>query len=167
MILLYIQQMRIDMNKQKVRKLARTVAGECLALRVRFLSRVITNLYDRTLQPLDLKINQATMLIMLELRGKSGPADIGSYLQMEKSTVSRNLERMRKKGWIEVKKKDGGISQVITITDNGRKLLTAFHREWVKAQERASDLLGRDGVKAVRKLHDILMERGQKVGQSM
>jgi DNA-binding MarR family transcriptional regulator len=154
------------MDEQKVQKLAKTVAAECLALRVRFISRVITNLYDRSLQPLGIKINQATMLVVLEIRGESGPADIGNFLQMEKSTVSRNLDRMRKKGWIEVMNKKEGISQVITITTKGRKLLAAFHREWVKAQKKASDLLGEDGVAAVGKLHDTLTKRRQKISQN-
>ncbi len=147
------------MDKKEVQKLGKAVAAECIALRVRFLSRVITNLYDRALQPLGIKINQATILVMLELSGESGPADIGKGLQMEKSTVSRNLDRMRKKGWIEVTNKDDGISQVITVTAKGRKLLIAFHKEWAKVQKKASELLGKEGVAAVRKLHDSLTRR--------
>jgi DNA-binding MarR family transcriptional regulator len=150
----------------KTRKLAKTVADECIALRVRFLSRVITSLYDRALQPLGIKINQATILVFLELSGESGPSDIGDFLQMEKSTVSRNLERMRKKGWIGVRSGADGVSQVITMTAKGRKLLAAFHKEWVKAQEKASKLLGGDGVAAVGKLHDILIRRRQKIRAS-
>jgi DNA-binding MarR family transcriptional regulator len=146
-------------DEKEVRKLAKTVAGECLALRIRFLSRVITKLYDRALKPLGIKSNQGTILVFLELSGESGPSDIGNFLQMEKSTVSRNLERMRKKGWIEVRSKDDGISQVITITAKGRKLLAAFYREWVKVQKKASNLLGGDGVAALRKLHDIVTEK--------
>lgn len=154
------------MDERKVQKLAKEVAAKCLALRVRFISRVITNLYDRSLQALGIKINQATLLVVLEIRGECGPAEVGDFLQMEKSTVSRNLDRMRKKGWIEVRNKSDGISQVIAITAKGRKLLTAFHREWVKVQEKASDLLGEDGVEAVRKLHDILTKRRQKISQN-
>jgi len=154
------------MDKKELQKLAKTVAAECVALRVRFLSRVITNLYDRALQPLRIKINQATILVLLELSGESSPADIGKVLQMEKSTVSRNLDRMRKKGWIEVTNKDGGIYQVITVTAKGRKLLAAFHREWAKVQKKASELLGKDGVAAVRKLHDSLIRRKQEISQS-
>jgi len=154
------------MDKKEPQKLAQTVAAECVALRVRFLSRVITNLYDRALQPLGIKINQATILVLLELSGESGPADIGNVLQMEKSTVSRNLDRMRKKGWIKVMNKDAGISQVITVTAKGRKLLAAFHGEWAKVQKKASELLGGEGIAAVRKLHDGLIQRRRKISRS-
>ena len=146
------------MNEKEAAKLAKAVAAECIAVRVRLLNRVITNLYDRALQPLGIKVNQATMLVMLLLSGQAGPGDIGRVLLMEKSTVSRNIDRMRKKGWIGVAGKDDGLSQVITVTPKGRKLLAAVHVEWMKAQKKASHLLGDEGVSAIKKLHDTVRQ---------
>jgi DNA-binding MarR family transcriptional regulator len=71
---------------------------------------------------------------------------------MEKSTVSRNIERMRKKGWIEVGKGEGGLSQVLTVTPKGKKLLTDIYGKWEKAQKEVSEFLGKDGVKAIHML---------------
>ncbi|HXY62069.1 MAG TPA: MarR family winged helix-turn-helix transcriptional regulator [Nitrospirota bacterium] len=144
------------MDEKEAEKLARVVATECIGVRVRILNRVITNIFDRALQPLDLKLPQVNILVMLALYGKASPGDIGGVLQMEKSTVSRNLERMRNKGWIEVTGKDVGQSKVVSVTAKGRKLLKTAHVAWEKAQRETEGLLGDEGVRAVRKLHEIV-----------
>lgn len=144
------------MDEKEASKLAKALAAECIAGRVRLLSRVITNIYDRALQPLGIKINQANILVMLSLTDQASSVDIARVLSMEKSTVSRNVERMRKKGWVDVAGKDDGQTQVITVTLKGRKLLAAAHGEWKKAQKQAAELLGEEGVAAVLKIHDSL-----------
>jgi DNA-binding MarR family transcriptional regulator len=137
-------------------EIVKAVADECIAMRVRFVSRAITGLYDRALRRLDIKIGQASVLVFLTVHGESGPGDIGKALRMEKSTVSRNLDRMRKKGWIEISAGPDAVSQTIRITGKGSDLLAAVHGEWQKAQESARGLLGEDGVAAVESLYRIV-----------
>lgn len=141
------------MNKKETIKLAQTFASDCIAFRVRALSRVITNLYDSVLKPYGITVNQTTILAMLTLVGRARPGKIGKELHMEKSTVSRNLERMRKNGWIEVAAGDVGAARVITVTPVGRKLLARLYPDWEKAQGAAARLLGDEGVAAIQALH--------------
>jgi DNA-binding MarR family transcriptional regulator len=161
--MLHIQHNGISMTEKEASKLAKAIAADCIAVRVRLVNRVITNLYDHALQPLDIKINQATILVMLSCSGEASPGDIGRVLLMEKSTVSRNVERMRKKGWIDVAGKNDGSAQVITVTPKGRTLLAAAHVEWKKAQKQAASLMGNKGVAAVRRLHDALKQQKSRV----
>jgi DNA-binding MarR family transcriptional regulator len=141
------------MDEAKAKKLAQIMGDECIAFRVRALNRVITNLYDAALLPFGVTVNQATMLIMLSIVGEAGPGRIGQVLIMEKSTLSRNLDRMKKQGWIEAAGVDGGKEQIVSVTAKGRKLLAAFHPAWEKAQKQAAELLGEKGVSAVHTLH--------------
>lgn len=150
------------MNDDKTIKLAETMAAECIAFRVRALSRVITNLYDAALEPYGITVNQATMLIMLSLVGEATPGRIIKGLYMEKSTVSRNLDRMKKQGWIEAKGRDGGKEQIITVTTAGRKLLASMHEVWHKAQKEATAILGDEGVSAVHTLHESVRKKAQE-----
>jgi DNA-binding MarR family transcriptional regulator len=143
-------------DEKETTEIAKVIAADCIGLRVRFVNRVITGLYERALKPLDIKISQASILVLLSVRGESSPADIGRILHMEKSTVSRNVGRMRKKNWLEVKSRDDGLPQSIKITPKGRELLHAFHAEWMKAQKAACELLGEEGVGSVHKLYDTL-----------
>jgi DNA-binding MarR family transcriptional regulator len=141
------------MDQQAAQKLAQVMEQECIAFRVRALNRVITNLYDAALAPFNLTVNQATMLIMLALVGEATPGRIGQVLIMEKSTISRNLDRMKKQGWVESSGRAGGKEMVVRVTQAGRTLLAAFHPSWEAAQQQAAELLGSSGVAAVNALH--------------
>ena len=144
------------LTEKEAHKLAKALASECLAIRVRTLNRVVTGLYDRALQPLGVKTSQANILVSLSLLGQATSAKIGQVMSMEKSTVSRNLDRMRKNGWIAVANSDHGVSQDIVVTPKGRELMAAAQAGWQRAQKEANTLLGAEGVAAVRKLYDIL-----------
>src|SRR5437660_284440 len=70
--------------------------------RLRSLNRVITNRYDDALRPLGMKISQLNILVAAAKFGLARPADVCELLQLDTSTLSRNVERMRAKGWLEV-----------------------------------------------------------------
>ena len=147
------------MNERTTDKLARIMADECVAFRVRALSRVITNIYDTALEKHGVTMNQATMLIMLAYVGKAGPGRIGQVLIMEKSTVSRNLKLMKNQGWIRAAEGETARDQIVSVTEKGKKLLAAFHPDWEKAQKQAEELLGTKGITAVHALHAAVRKR--------
>lgn len=151
------------MNKKDTARLAKKIASDCIAYRVRVLNRVITNLYDTVLKPFGITVNQTTILARLTLVSKARPGAIGKALRMEKSTVSRNLERMRKNGWIEVAAGDSGTARVITVTPAGRRLLADLYPEWEKAQAAAARLLGAEGVTAVQTLHEAVERTSRSI----
>lgn len=144
------------MKKSETERLARAISDDCIGGRIRLLNRAITNLYDRALQPLGLTVNQASILVMLSLANQVTAAEIGKKLLMEKSTVSRNLDRMKRNGWIEIQTGSNGGAQIVTVTAHGESLLTVTHAVWAKAQKQAEELLGEEGVLAVRMLHNTL-----------
>jgi len=150
------------MRKKEAARLGKQFADECIAFRVRALNRIITNLYDAALKPFGITVNQTTILAMLNLAGVAGPGDIGRELYMEKSTVSRNLERMRKNGWIEVTPRNSGPAQSISVTGTGRQLLASLYPEWEKTQAAATRLLGLEGVKAVQTLHEAVRKKARE-----
>src|SRR2546430_8167374 len=78
-----------------------TIARTCIAVRLRLLNRVITNLYDDALRPLGLKVSQMNILVAAARLGVAQPSQVCRILQIDLSTLSRNLERLRARGWIE------------------------------------------------------------------
>ncbi|NVO00847.1 MAG: winged helix-turn-helix transcriptional regulator [Geobacteraceae bacterium] len=151
--------MNKQIDKQAAQKLAQAMGDECIAFRVRALNRIVTNLYDAALSPLNVTVNQATMLIMLSLVGEATPGRIGQVLIMEKSTISRNLDRMKKQGWVETAGRDGGKEQVVRATPAGRTLLVALHPIWEAAQKQVAEFLGSKGVSAVHTLHEAVRKK--------
>jgi DNA-binding MarR family transcriptional regulator len=64
---------------------------------------------------------------------------------MEKSTASRNIDRMKKKGWINIVSAKGERRKFLKITPAGEVLLENVHAVWKDAQEKALKLLGEEG----------------------
>ena len=119
-----------------------TIAGECIAVRLRMLNRVITNIYDNALRPLDLKVSQMNILVAAAKMATVRPLEICEYLHLDVSTLSRNVERMKVRGWLEVVPDEDGRSQPFRLTSQGRKLLEKAIPAWSEAQQQVKKVFG-------------------------
>jgi DNA-binding MarR family transcriptional regulator len=118
------------------------IAGECVAVRLRMLNRVITNIYDNALRPLDLKVSQMNILVAAAKMGTARPLEVCEYLHLDVSTLSRNVERMKARGWLEVVPDEDGRSQPFQLTARGWKLLEKALPAWSEAQQQVTKVLG-------------------------
>jgi DNA-binding MarR family transcriptional regulator len=134
------------MSKQQNRSSIDVIAGSCLAVRLRALNRVVTNLYDDALRHLGLKISQLNILVVTAKVGLARPAQVCELLHLDPSTLSRNVERMRAHGWLEVVPDDDGRAQPFRLTPEGQRLIERAAPAWEEAQRQASGLLGAEGI---------------------
>ena len=123
-----------------------TISRTCIAVRLRLLNRVVTNFYDDALRPLGLKVSQLNILIVTAKLGLARPAQVCEILQLDTSTLSRNVERMRAKGWLEVVPAEDARTQPFRLTAQGRRLLERAVPAWEQAQSQATEFLGEDGI---------------------
>lgn len=128
------------------------MAQECIAVRVRLINRVISALYDEALRPFGLRISQANILSAVAHMGAARPADVSRILRIEKSTLSRDVELMRRNGWLESDPPAGGRNQTVRLTADGTKLLDTIGPSWEKAQVEAKLLIGQDNEAALRQI---------------
>src|SRR5262245_47791747 len=133
-----------------------TIARTCVAVRLRLLNRVVTNLYDDALRPLGLKASQLNVLIVTAKLGLARPTQVCDLLQLDTTTLSRNLKPMQQKGWLEVVPEEDARLQPFRLTPRGRRLIEKAVPAWEEAQGQARALLGDEGValldRAVQKL---------------
>jgi DNA-binding MarR family transcriptional regulator len=125
-----------------------TIANTCIAVRLRSLNRVITNYYDNALRPLGLKVSQLNILVVTAHLGLARPARVCEILQMDASTLSRNVHVMMARGkrWLEAVPDADARAQPFRLTERGRRLIEEAVPAWEQAQRRARDLLGDEGV---------------------
>src|SRR3954466_975393 len=122
-----------------------TIARTCIAVRMRLLNRVVTNLYDDALRPLGLKVSQMNILVLTAKLGLARPAQVCDLLQLDTSTLSRNVERMRAQGWLEVVADEDARTQPFRLTAQGKRLIEKAIPAWEEAQRQANELLGSEG----------------------
>jgi DNA-binding MarR family transcriptional regulator len=124
-----------------------TIAACCIAGRLRLLNRVVTNIYDDALRPLDLKVSQMNILVVAAKLGVARPAAVCEFLELDTSTLSRTVDRMVANGWLEIVPEEDGRSQPFRLTAEGHRLLERALPSWEKAQAEAKKLLGDDGLR--------------------
>ena len=129
--------------------LVRNMSQQCIAVRIRLLSRMVTSIYDSALSPFGVKLNQISILVLVHLAGKVGYDVLCRRLKMEKSTASRNIERMRRRGWLDIASAEGERRKFLKVTPAGEVLLGQIHGAWEDAQKEAQNLLGEKGVEVL------------------
>lgn len=116
------------------RDIARHMSQECVARRLRQVNRTITRLYDEALRPYGLTVNQLNILAVVISEKQIRPGQLGQALGMEKSTVSRTVDRMEKKGWLKVTSGSDSRTQNLTATAQGQQLLLTVTPIWDELQ---------------------------------
>src|SRR5881227_2666806 len=135
--------MKDAMEAERMQATIDKIAGECVAVRLRMLNRVITNIYDNALRPLHLKVSQMNILVAAAKMGTARPLEVCEYLHLDVSTLSRNVERMKARGWLEVVPDEAdGRAQPFRLTPLGRKLLEQAVPAWSEAQQQVKRALG-------------------------
>ena len=133
----------------KTKKLAAEAVGGCIVTRLRLATRVITKVYDDALRPFGLTVSQMALLAVAAERGVLRQAEVSAQLQLDDSTLSRNLDRMRTNGWLEEVAEADARVHTHRLTESGKALFERVMPAWRSAQRRAHELLGESGVEAL------------------
>jgi DNA-binding MarR family transcriptional regulator len=154
--------MHIQLMARPPRTPADRIAAECHSLPLRLLHRVLTGVYDDALRPHGLRVSQLNILVAIaRMAGDATAARIGSLLLIEKSTLSRDLDRMLERQWIETT--IVGRSRVLQLTKAGRRLLDQAFPAWQSAQSRVQALFGRSALSSLADAADRI--RDQSLGR--
>jgi DNA-binding MarR family transcriptional regulator len=140
------------MPRKEAHQAAQSIARECLATRIRRLDRSLSRIYDTALRPHGVTIAQLGLLTAVTLTGPVQPTKLGGILDLERSTVSRNVALLLRKGWVSAVRAQDGRGQLVAITRQGEALLRATFPSWRRAQRAVEKVLKPEGVLAFRRL---------------
>ncbi len=140
---------------EKRADIAAQITTSCLMGRTRYLSRVLTGLYDEEVRPFGVQASQVTLLATVAAYGPVRRSDLGRWLAFDSSTLTRNLRVMLDNKWLEeVPDSKDGRGLPLQVTKVGASLLRALGPAWRKAQGRALAMVGGEGRTAVIGLFD-------------
>jgi DNA-binding MarR family transcriptional regulator len=125
---------------------AERISRECLGMPLRMLHRAVSGVYDEALAEHGVGIAQLNLLVAVERLGdRAAPSLISRVLMLEKSSVSREVDRLVERGWMTRSTGAHGRSQRLALTGQGRRLIDAALPSWEAAQARVRALLGDAG----------------------
>lgn len=120
----------------------RQMARECIAVRTRLINRLVTGVCDTGLRPFGVRVAQVNILCAIANGGPITPTDLAAVLVLDKSTLSRDMDRLVEKGWVETRPGDDARSHLLAVTPAGIEFLERIYPAWQAAQRQLSERLG-------------------------
>ena len=113
----------------------RAVAA-CAVMNLRQASRVVTAFFDEALRPSGLRATQLNILMAIEVGAPPTVSGLAEALAMDRTTMTRNLQLLQKKGLIAAGE--------IALTARGRRTAASAMPMWERAQAVVVEALGKE-----------------------
>lgn len=120
------------------------VARACTCANLRKASRAVTQIYDGALAPSGLKTTQFTLLVTSHLMGASTINELAGEMAMDRTTLSRNLKPLVRKGLLLVRPGEDGRARLVRISPAGERALGEAYPLWARAQGMVVGALGEE-----------------------
>lgn len=117
-------------------------ALDCLCASFRRASRALTQHYEEALRPLGLRATQFTVLQALSIAKDITQGRLGRILAMDSTTLTRTLEIMSDRGWIEKVPGKDRRERRLRLARSGEDLYRRALPRWEQVQARLRRRLG-------------------------
>ncbi len=120
------------------------IGRSCACYNLRRAARAITRLYDDFLKPSGLRATQYSVLMAAHIRGPVTLTKLADLTVTERTTLTRNLTLLEKKGFLRIGVGIDRRERRVAITEHGREALMAAIPLWELAQAQIEKGLGKD-----------------------
>jgi DNA-binding MarR family transcriptional regulator len=148
-------QNRIHSREVGDREKATSTPSGCSSQKLRQLSRRVSQHFDHIVGAAGLKTTQYSLLSHVVRLGPVRPGELADQMEMDASTLTRNLQPLVAQGWVVVGPGDDGRSRFVMATEAGRAKRAMAQKEWKRAQLSFND---RMGPQRVARLHALIEE---------
>jgi len=118
----------------------------CVCVNLRRASRAITRIYDKALEPAELKITQYSVLANVAHAGPLNISKLARILNLDRTTLVRNLKSLEASGLVEDAEVSDPRERAIRITQSGSAVVARARPYWSLAQKQVKQHLGADAV---------------------
>jgi len=124
----------------------------CSCINLRRASRAITRIYDKALEPADIKLTQYSVLANVARSGPLSTSQLARILKLDRTTLVRNLKSLEASEFLENAEVSDPRERTIRITELGRSILAKAQPCWILAQKQIEEQLGAAGLLQLRLL---------------
>ncbi len=114
----------------------------CGCTNLRTAARAVTQFYDEMLQPSGLRATQLGILTMIAATPAATIVVLARELEMDPSTLNRNLQPLKRRGLIRSTAAPNGRGRIMALTAKGVAAVQAAIPLWGQAQEAFMARLG-------------------------
>ena len=132
-----------------VQKIKLRKEPSCVCFNLRKASRAITLLYDEQLRPTGLRVTQVSILNSIKRFEPVTVNQLAGETITDRTTLTRNLEVLRRKGLIRITSGKDRRRREIKVTRSGQISLENSYRYWKHAQDQVIKSLGKKRVQSL------------------
>lgn len=130
----------------------------CMCLQIRKADRILTGIYDSFIKKAGLKSTQYCLLRCIDNLEEPCLSDISAALCMDPTTVTRNVEKLKRKGLVNTSVSAVDPRRInIKVSPEGRDKLEEGRKAWEIAQNEIKKQLGEKDFQALYNLLDKIM----------
>lgn len=118
----------------------------CTCHMLRRTARRVSRFYDQALKPSGLKLSQYSVLAYTSKAGSLNVTELAAMLDVERTTLTRNLRPLVQSGWVRISEGDSKRSRSVSLTAAGQKVLENTFPLWQKAERDFRDQMGRQDI---------------------
>lgn len=118
--------------------------SSCISGQIMKCNRIVANVFRKYLSPFNITDSQLSMLFVISKINEVTQKRISEILYLEKSTVNRNLKRLKENHYITFDQK-----VFISITNEGKVFLEQLIPEWDLAMKEIREIIGEEGESAL------------------
>lgn len=150
-LLIKIKTKDIKMANQKVQRNQaeekfdpRLIAecGDCTCFNLRKTSRVITQMFEDAMRPIELRGTQFPLLAHAFGNSPITITRLAEMMVTDRTTLARNLAPLEKRGLIKIQAGEDRRQRIVELTEQGREKLYEAYPIWKDTQEKIKKKLG-------------------------
>ena len=124
----------------------------CTNFKLRQITRTVSRRYDAAVAAAGLKTTQYSLLSHIGGLEPVRPSDLAAKMNLDVSTLSRNLQPLVAQGWVELGPGPDARTRLVSLTEAGRAKRAEAQRLWKQAQQNLNDTLGAERVAQLHQL---------------
>lgn len=119
-------------------------------------TRKVAARYDAALEPVGINVAQYAMLRTIERRQPVSLTDLGRALDLDRSTMGRNIRVVEKLGLVSTGRGDDQRESVVRLTGQGESVLRDAVPLWEDCQRDIEARVGAERLRALTDINDLL-----------
>lgn len=115
--------------------------SSCVAYNLRRSSLAVNRIYAREMAGAPVRGPLFSLMMTIRRRGSSTITELASELSLDRTTLTRNLQPLERKGWIVIAP-SGANRKLVSISPKGEQAISKSLQRWERAQSIVIEQLG-------------------------
>lgn len=123
--------------------------ASCYCTTLRKAARRVTAIYDEALAPVGISLAQLSLMRNIARSGSISVSDLGRLMELDRSTVGRNLRVLVRLGMARFTSGDDNREAIVVISDEGYRALDLAEPIWDATQRSIETRVGLKSAEAL------------------